>query len=407
MANRIVLDNTWAASAYAGIVRLSPFPSAATLPWAVGTNRSIFTTSPITGGGFLTSDLTISIPQATGSESGYLGNLDWALFNQKVDPTRRVDSAAPLTGGGDLSSDLTILIPAATSGQDGYLAGDDWITFDAKLTDAPNNGQYYVRHNGGWAATVAAGSMTADLYTNPTPVPVTIGGIVAGATFDLQTTDQMWTALLYPYQSPAFTSFSISGQTTTLEVGNSSNTNPTFTWGTTNASNVATNSINITDVTSAESLVTGHSNGGSVSITHVAITKISATSEQYQIQGTNTHSVTFAANYYITWLWRVYHGESGTTPLVEADIEALRVSELKSGFAGTWGYVAATAQYKYLAFPSLMGTATSFKDSSTNLDVPFETPYTVSVTNTYGVTTNYSVYRTTNQIGSSINIIVS
>ena len=54
-----------------------------------------------------------------------------------------------------------------------------------------------------------------------------------------------------------------------------------------------------------------------------------------------------------------------------------------------------------------MGTATTFKDSTTNLDVPMEAVYTVSVTNAYGITTNYNVHRTTNILGSTINIIIS
>ena len=41
------------------------------------------------------------------------------------------------------------------------------------------------------------------------------------------------------------------------------------------------------------------------------------------------------------------------------------------------------------------------------LPVPFEAPYTVSVTNSYGVATNYNVHRTTNILSGAITIIVS
>jgi hypothetical protein len=49
-----------------------------------------------------------------------------------VPTTRKVDTTAPLTGGGDLSADRTIAIPQATALVDGYLSSADWAAFDAK-----------------------------------------------------------------------------------------------------------------------------------------------------------------------------------------------------------------------------------------------------------------------------------
>lgn len=46
-------------------------------------SRVIDTTAPLQGGGDLTSDRTISIPQASASNSGYLTNTDWTSFNNK------------------------------------------------------------------------------------------------------------------------------------------------------------------------------------------------------------------------------------------------------------------------------------------------------------------------------------
>ena len=49
-----------------------------------------------------------------------------------VTNTRNVNTSSPLAGGGALSSDLTLSIPAATSSQNGYLASGDWSTFNGK-----------------------------------------------------------------------------------------------------------------------------------------------------------------------------------------------------------------------------------------------------------------------------------
>ena len=65
-------------------------------------------------------------------------------------------------------------------------------------------------------------------------------------------------------------------------------------------------------------------------------------------------------------------------------------------------------EYKVITYPALFGTLSTFKDSSTNLDVPFITPPDeVSVTNTEGEATNYYVYRSTNKLGAAMNIITT
>jgi hypothetical protein len=49
----------------------------------VPTSRLISTTSPLTGGGSLAGDLTLSMPAASGAQNGYLTSGDWSAFNSK------------------------------------------------------------------------------------------------------------------------------------------------------------------------------------------------------------------------------------------------------------------------------------------------------------------------------------
>ena len=49
----------------------------------VPTGRTISTTAPLAGGGALTGNLTLSMPVASGSQSGYLSFGDWGTFNTK------------------------------------------------------------------------------------------------------------------------------------------------------------------------------------------------------------------------------------------------------------------------------------------------------------------------------------
>ena len=243
-------------------------------------------------------------------------------------------------------------------------------------------------------------------YTNATPVPVTLGGISAGSTFTSASMQYMFDKLLYPYQYPAFTAFAIQSQATTLEVGDSIAANKTFNWATSHSANVAANSISITDQTASVSIATGLANTGTYASTYGAVTKTAAGSNTFLIQGSNSLAGSFSATETVSWVWRVFHGESANAgPLLEADIEALGSSPLQAGFAGTYSFAA--SGYKYIAYPAVYGTATQFKDQLTNFNVAMSPVYTVSVTNSFGPSTTYNVHRTTNVLGSSINIVVA
>jgi hypothetical protein len=54
------------------------------------------------------------------------------LDSSKVPTTRTISTTAPLSGGGDLSANRTLSIPQATTLVDGYLSATDWTTFNGK-----------------------------------------------------------------------------------------------------------------------------------------------------------------------------------------------------------------------------------------------------------------------------------
>ena len=63
----------WEKNTIAGVLGYTPVTSA----------RTISTTSPLSGGGDLSANRTLSIAQATTSANGYLSSTDWNLFNNK------------------------------------------------------------------------------------------------------------------------------------------------------------------------------------------------------------------------------------------------------------------------------------------------------------------------------------
>lgn len=267
-----------------------------------------------------------------------------------------------------------------------------------------------------------AGAITAIqdalVYSTSTATTGTIGGIDSGSSFDHAPLTDVIDALLHAYEAPAFTSFSITGSAT-QEVGATYSGTKTFTWTTSNSSNVATNSISVLDVTGSFTLGSSLANDGSEALSTTATHNLPAT-HTWSINGTNTHSGSFSSTTSINWFWKVFNGTSVSTTLDESGIEGLATGTLKSGFSGT--YIFTTGGYKYLAYPDSLGGVTSFTDSLTLLSVAMctsadDASYSntqngfsyalVSVTNPSSITTNYRVYRTKNVLGSSINIIVA
>jgi hypothetical protein len=85
----------------------------------VPNTRTISTTTPLNGGGDLTADRTLSIPQATTSVDGYLSATDWNKFNNKVASFKNGNNGATVSNTTTITPTYTQLIPANT-----YGAGD-------------------------------------------------------------------------------------------------------------------------------------------------------------------------------------------------------------------------------------------------------------------------------------------
>ena len=121
----------WLHNDGAGVLAYST-PTAANVG-AVPTTRSVSTTSPLSGGGALSGDLTLSIPAATSSVSGYLTSTDWSTFNGKQPAGTYVTSVsgtAPVVSSGGTTP--AISMAAATASVNGYLTSTDWSTFNGK-----------------------------------------------------------------------------------------------------------------------------------------------------------------------------------------------------------------------------------------------------------------------------------
>lgn len=130
--------------------------SLATFPSIVATTRQINTSSPLTGGGDLSADRTISIPAATTSVNGYLSSTDWNIFNSKLSnvltdsliwvgnasniPTQVSLSLSASGGTFGLANTGILTFPNSSSTTRGLLTSADWVIFNNKMGGSGTSG---------------------------------------------------------------------------------------------------------------------------------------------------------------------------------------------------------------------------------------------------------------------------
>lgn len=249
-----------------------------------------------------------------------------------------------------------------------------------------------------------AGVSTDDAYVRPTAVPTTIGGATVGTTFSGTVADAL-DKILYPFIKPTFLTFYPSGQNATLEVGDKiSGGLKTFIWTTSTSANININTIKITSNTTT--LVDLSANDGTETIDIGAdIIKTTATSHNFNIYGVDKENNSFSKLYTVSWRWKIYYGSSSLTVLNGLQVASLQGNVLGTSRASTYSTTA--NDYKWICYPSSFGLATKFEDTATGFGVAMEAPLTISVTNAFGVATDYFCYRTTNSMASALNIKVS
>lgn len=254
----------------------------------------------------------------------------------------------------------------------------------------------------------SSGVSGIEFYINPNSTTQTVGGITAGSSFPTpgKTITEMWDTLLYPYQSPTFTSLYFTSDNLVHEVGQPfGSLNNTINWTTSNSSNVSGNSISV----SGWNLTTlnGLSNDGSESVTFTSLPVQNVVgTRSWSINGINTNGVTMTTRTYtLSWIKMMYWGNSNNSHLTSIVLSNSTAS-LKSTYTGTYPFVG--GDYKYFFFDNDMGMGTPiFKDSSTGFSIDMEPEYSITTNNGYGISCTYRVFRSTYTLGGNITIIVT
>ena len=267
-----------------------------------------------------------------------------------------------------------------------------------------------------------------ETYNLASPTTTTVGDLIAGTDITGMTWQEIVQAQMVSYQEPAFSSFGISGQSSIIEVGSVLSGTKTFTWGTTESGNVATDSIKIEDVTGATVLATGLSNDGTESVDIGTIDTSAAGTQKFRITGTNTETDDFTRDLNITKILPYFKGivSSGgaaagdnrpiaNQALIDSGTEVL----LNSVSSITVDFDSTSDDYIWFAIPvtsGLMSTwfVTSLNNGSIGGSVSaggnlFPDPVTVAINDPHGNWTgvSYYIYISNYQSASTDNMIIS
>ena len=222
---------------------------------------------------------------------------------------------------------------------------------------------YYI---GNQPFTAVTSGMT---YTNSDPTPVSIGGIPAGSTFSNQTMEQMWNALLYPYQAPAFTSFGRTNLQNTYEVGQNIDIgSQTFSWNISNSSNVSADTVTIIQNISPTTTLYGpgpNSSPQTISVTATFSASTPSSVTLYTISAINTNGNSLSTSISANWRHKIYWGTHpsfslpNNTEILNADGAGIAPgNEFSTSRNQTRDGIDGNGDYLFFAWPTSFGNPT-------------------------------------------------
>jgi len=256
------------------------------------------------------------------------------------------------------------------------------------------------------AALINAGGGSG-VYDGASPSTLQVGGMPPNTELSGRTFTSILQEILVSYLQPAFTSFGISGQAGTIEVGTTLSGDKAFQWSTSNSGNVEPNSITIRDQTASVDLATGLANDGSETIDIGSIAFNTPTSRVWRIIGTNTDTppANFLTDFTVLSRYLLFYGPAASIPNNSAGVRALpnnRFTNAGNVFNLNTGN--SLIRFVIALPPGVTITQVIDLDAlNANITSEYVSQGTVSVLDAGGNSVNYTVYAMTQAIPYSSN----
>lgn len=216
-----------------------------------------------------------------------------------------------------------------------------------------------------------------------------------------KTQEQFLREIANDYISPAFTSFNITSQPTTVEVGTTLSGSKTFNWGITLNSGIVP-TIDLYDNTAGATLISATPNDGTQSqvINTIQLNANNAT-QSWKGIGNNSNGANInSGNFIVTSLYNRFWGAVATLPVSSIDGTANRVyanllsKAIKTNGTNTFTLTTGTTSNKFIVLLPPGITITSVKDTG-NLDLNLTSDYilsTIVIKDAGGTDRNYNQY---------------
>jgi len=234
---------------------------------------------------------------------------------------------------------------------------------------------------------------------------LTVGETIPAGTF----VDDLLREAFSPYVNPVFSSFSVSGQATTIEVGTILSGSKTFTWAIIVNSGVIS-TIDIYDNTAASTLLAGTPNDGSQAQTITSIQlNADGSTQSWKGIGNNTSPVGTinSSNFVVTSRFNRWWGAVADYPTVPSDgvgnrtyAQALPNNAFKTSGVNAFTLVTGTTHNRFIVLLPPGVTITSVIDT-TNANTNITSSYvlsTLTVNDAGGTSRAYNMYQYTTAI---------
>ena len=180
---------------------------------------------------------------------------------------------------------------------------------------------------------VVSFSTGSSVYAGNSPTTVTVGGLSSGSAISGLSYDAIIQSIVAPYVNPVFTSFSVTGQSTTVENGTTLSGSKTFTWGITLNSGVVP-TIDLYDITAASTLLAATSNDGTQAqtITTIQLNSNGATQSWRGVGNNTTPAGTFNSSAFtVTSRFLRFFGAVAASPTNSATVRAVSAGTFHTG----------------------------------------------------------------------------
>lgn len=244
-------------------------------------------------------------------------------------------------------------------------------------------------------------------YHGTSPTTLTVGGLTSGTAIAGKSYQAIIQAIVAPYINPVFTSFSVSGQATTVEVGTTLSGSKTFTWAITVNSGVVP-TIDIFDNTASSTLLAGTPNDGTqaVTITTIQLNSNGATQSWKGVGNNTSPSGTFnSSNFVVTSRFLEFYGASSSTPTNSAQVRALPTNGFyTTGNTFTLNTGTSLSKFDVALPPGVSITQVIDLDAlNANITSQYVNTSTIGVLDAGGTSRSYTLFEMNNGSAYSIN----